>query len=148
MTFFTNSNVFLSNNSNNPSTRFSCFFLKRGTAKLLFICDRSPKMDPSGRIDPKFCIHCAFGMLIPKICIWRLSGLWPPKSGIWEGHQLPRSLQTKCSHGARYHGGLILEARLFLTCSKTLGLDNWPKWCIWNGHPLARSLETKYSHRA
>ena len=78
VTFFTNSNVFLSNNSNNPSTRFSCFFLKRGTAKLLFICDRSPKMDPSGRIDPKFCIHCAFGMLIPKICIWRLSCLLPP----------------------------------------------------------------------
>ena len=56
---------------------------KRGTAKSLFICDGGHKMAPSGRIDPKFCMHRAFGMLIPKIYIWRLSGLWPPKSGLW-----------------------------------------------------------------
>ena len=64
---------------------------------------------------------------------------------IWDGHQLPRSLETKCSHGARYHGRLIIEARLFL---KSLRLDNWLRWCIWDGHHLARSLETKYSHGA
>ena len=40
-------------------------------------------MAPSGRIDPKFCMHRAFGMLIPKIKIWRPSNLWLPKSGLW-----------------------------------------------------------------
>ena len=42
-------------------------FSKRGTAKSLFICDGGPKIAPSGRNDPKFCMHHAFGMLIPKI---------------------------------------------------------------------------------
>ena len=40
---------------------------ERGRAKSLFICDGGHKMAPSGRIDPKFCMHRAFGMLIPKI---------------------------------------------------------------------------------
>ena len=40
---------------------------KRGTAKSLFIRTGGRKMAPSGRIDPKFCMHRAFGMLIPKI---------------------------------------------------------------------------------
>ena len=61
---------------------------------------------------------------------------------------LDRSLETKRSHGAKSYGWVILEAGLFLSCSKSLGLDSWPRWCIWDEHPLAKSLETKHSHGA
>ena len=61
---------------------------------------------------------------------------------------MDRSLETKCSHRAKSHGWVILEAGLFLPCSKNLGRDNWPRWYIWDGYPLASSLETKYSHGA
>ena len=74
-------------------------------------------------------------------------GIWP-RWCIWDGHPCAGSLDTKQSHRAKSHGGLILEARLFLSGSKSLGLDIWPRWCIWDGHPCARSLDTKQSHGA
>ena len=41
---------------------------------------------------------------------------------------------TQNSHGAKSHGGLILEARIFHSGSNILGLDIWPRWSIWDSH--------------
>ena len=51
---------------------------------------------------------------------------WPGVS-IWVGYPLAKSLDTKFINGAKYHGKLILEARLYLSCSNSLGLDYWPR---------------------
>ena len=57
--------------------------LKRGIAKPSFVCEGAPKMAPSGRNEPKFCMQGSFGSQIPEIYDWRPSGLWPPISVLW-----------------------------------------------------------------